>query len=70
MLQGTKPMTLKGDLTLRSERPSSRRCMDAAAPDSGSPPPSASAKRSLRTAIDGTPDRPDPGRVLGNNDND
>eukprot|EP00965_Chrysotila_dentata_P255977 6212395-Pleurochrysis_carterae.AAC.2 len=27
-----------------------------------SPPPSASAKRSLRTAIDGTPERPEPGR--------
>eukprot|EP00965_Chrysotila_dentata_P146010 4823443-Pleurochrysis_carterae.AAC.2 len=49
---------------------SSRRCMDAAAPNSRSPPPAASAKRSLRTAIDGKPERPDAGRVRGSNDSD
>eukprot|EP00965_Chrysotila_dentata_P026559 879930-Pleurochrysis_carterae.AAC.4 len=40
--------------------------MDGDAGDRPSPSPSASAKRSLRTAIDGTPDRPERGRSRGN----
>eukprot|EP00965_Chrysotila_dentata_P130772 4323763-Pleurochrysis_carterae.AAC.1 len=37
--------------------------MDATAQSGPSEPPSASATRSLRVAIDGTPERLDPGRV-------
>eukprot|EP00965_Chrysotila_dentata_P252748 6210851-Pleurochrysis_carterae.AAC.1 len=42
--------------------------MDGDAGDRPSSPLSASAKRSLRAAIDGTPERPEPGRIRGNND--
>eukprot|EP00965_Chrysotila_dentata_P088608 2926156-Pleurochrysis_carterae.AAC.1 len=42
--------------------------MDGDARDRPPSPPAASAKRSLRAAIDGTPERPDPGRSRGNDD--
>eukprot|EP00965_Chrysotila_dentata_P154943 5119786-Pleurochrysis_carterae.AAC.2 len=48
------------------DREPARRCIEVTASDSPSSPPAASAKRSLRAAIDGPPDRPDPGRVQGN----
>eukprot|EP00965_Chrysotila_dentata_P104205 3441136-Pleurochrysis_carterae.AAC.4 len=42
--------------------------MDADARDRPSSLSAASAKRSLRAAIDGTPDRKEPGRTRGNNE--
>eukprot|EP00965_Chrysotila_dentata_P000429 14412-Pleurochrysis_carterae.AAC.1 len=39
--------------------------MDVDAGKCPSPPAAGSAKRSLRTALDGTPDRPQPGRPRG-----